>query len=308
MNIPDNAAATDFEQAAQVLESSGDYRVLRRLTPRDDFGTRPGGALLKGAIVDTETTGTDPSTDRIIELCVLIFEYSAETGEVAWVSDVYDALEDPGMAIPPQSTAIHGITDEMVAGEQIDDEAVEGLLDGVSWVIAHNAAFDRPLLERRLPVFARLNWLCSMKEVPWGELGFPGTKLEYLATERGFFYEGHRSEIDCRALLEVLRLPLPGKQTSPWQLLLAAGPRRSYKLWALGAPFETKELLKARGYRWDGERRTWYKMLDHDEAAAEAQWLRESIYGGRSHKVEVEVLEASTRYSNRRGRVAYRDL
>jgi DNA polymerase-3 subunit epsilon len=175
-------------------------------------------------------------------------------------------------------------------------------------VVAHNAAFDRPLLERRLPIFARLNWLCSMKEVPWSDLGFPGTKLEYLATERGFFYEGHRSEIDCRALLEVLRVPLPGKDHSPWQLLLAAGPRRSYKLWALGAPFETKDQLKARGYRWDGERRTWYKMLDHDEAAAEAQWLRETIYAGRSHKVEVEVLEAATRYSARRGRIAYRDL
>lgn len=308
MNNSVSGSPEELEQAAQVLQSSADYRVLRRLVPRDDFGVRLSGTLLKGAIVDTETTGTDPATDRIIELCVLVFEYSAETGEVAWVSDVYDGLEDPRIAIPPQSTAIHGITDEMVSGEALDDEAVEGLLDGVHWVVAHNAAFDRPLLERRLPIFARLNWLCSMKEVPWSDLGFPGTKLEYLATERGFFYEGHRSEIDCRALLEVLRVPLPGKDHSPWQLLLAAGPRRSYKLWALGAPFETKDQLKARGYRWDGERRTWYKLLDHDEAAAEAQWLRETIYAGRSHKVEVEVLEAATRYSARRGRIAYRDL
>jgi len=308
MNDLSLTPATELEQAAQVLESSADYRVLRRLVPRDDFGVRPGGTLLKAAIVDTETTGTDPATDRIIEMCVLVFEYSADTGEVAWISDVYDGLEDPRVAIPPQSTLIHGITDEMVSGEAIDDEAVEGLLDGVNWVIAHNAGFDRPLLERRLPIFARLNWLCSMKEVPWSDLGFPGTKLEYLATARGFFYEGHRSEIDCRALLEVLRVPLPGKDHSPWQLLLAAGPRRSYKLWALGAPFETKDHLKAHGYRWDGERRTWYKMLDHDEAAVEAQWLRETIYAGRSHKVEVEVLEAATRYSTRRGRIAYRDL
>ncbi len=308
MNNSVSGSPEELEQAAQVLQSSADYRVLRRLVPRDDFGVRLSGTLLKGAIVDTETTGTDPATDRIIELCVLVFEYSAETGEIAWVSDVYDGLEDPRIAIPPQSTAIHGITDEMVSGEALDDEAVEGLLDGVNWVVAHNAAFDRPLLERRLPIFARLNWLCSMKEVPWSDLGFPGTKLEYLATERGFFYEGHRSEIDCRALLEVLRVPLPGKDHSPWQLLLAAGPRRSYKLWALGAPFETKDQLKARGYRWDGERRTWYKLLDHDEAAAEAQWLRETIYAGRSHKVEVEVLEAATRYSARRGRIAYRDL
>jgi len=40
----------------------------------------------------------------------------------------------------------------MVAGQRIDDRAVNDLLDGVVVVIAHNADFDRRFLEKRLPV------------------------------------------------------------------------------------------------------------------------------------------------------------
>lgn len=302
------ATADALEAAARLLEGSSQYRVLRRLVPRDEFGLRPSGNVLRAAVVDTETTGTDPATDRIIELCVLVFEYCEASGQVLAVRQVYDGLEDPGRPIPPQSTAIHGITDEMVAGQRLDEQAVTALLQGVSWVIAHNAGFDRPLLERRLPLFAGLRWLCSMKEVPWEQLGFPGTKLEYLATARGFFYDGHRSEVDCRAVLELLRLPLPRDASLPMQRLLTAGQRVSYRIYALGSPFETKDLMKARGYRWDGERRSWWVEVDYEEAAAEAQWLREQVYGGRSRKVEVEILDAGTRYSARRGKVVYKDL
>ena len=303
-----NAAPAELEQAAHVLEQSGDYRVLRRLVPRDDFGTRPDGPLLKALVVDVETTGTDTEHDHIIELGMVCFEYSPDTGEVAWVSDVYDSFEDPGVPIPPESTAIHGITREMVAGHRLDDDAVAELLEDAQWVVAHNAAFDRPLLERRLPVFAGKRWLCSYAELPWAKLGFSSGKLEFLANARGFFYEGHRSEIDCRALLEVLRLPLPQTADNPWQRLLASGVQQSYRIWAIDAPFDSKEALKARGYRWDGQRRCWHRTMSHDEAAAEAPWLKERVYGGRSREVELEVHDALTRYSQRPGRKILRPL
>ena len=303
-----NAAPAELEQAAHVLEQSGDYRVLRRLVPRDDFGTRPDGPLLKAVVVDVETTGTDTEHDHIIELGMVCFEYSPDTGEVAWVSDVYDSFEDPGVPIPPESTAIHGITREMVAGHRLDDDAVAELLEDAQWVVAHNAAFDRPLLERRLPVFAGKRWLCSYAELPWAKLGFSSGKLEFLANARGFFYEGHRSEIDCRALLEVLRLPLPQTADNPWQRLLASGVQQSYRIWAIDAPFDSKEALKARGYRWDGQRRCWHRTMSHDEAAAEAPGLKERVYGGRSREVELEVHDALTRYSQRPGRKILRPL
>ena len=38
-------------------------------------------------------------------------------------------------------------------------------------VIAHNAAFDRPFLERRLPIFAEKHWACSRFDVDWKASG-----------------------------------------------------------------------------------------------------------------------------------------
>jgi len=84
---------------------------------------------------------------------------------------LYDGLEDPGVPIPPESTAIHGIADEMVRGQRLDESAIESLLDGVGVVIAHNAGFDRPFVERRLSGFESLAWGCSLREVPWESVG-----------------------------------------------------------------------------------------------------------------------------------------
>jgi DNA polymerase-3 subunit epsilon len=308
--VTEQRAATSavLEGAARVLESSADYRVLRRLQSRDDFGVVADGPLQRAVVLDTETTGTDPARDCVIELGMVAFDYLPRSGEIVRVTGVYDSLEDPGVPVPPESTAIHGITDEMVAGQRIDDGAVAAFLQGASWVVAHNAGFDRSFIEPRLPVFETLPWLCSYTQIPWAQEGFGGAKLEYLASRQGFFYEGHRSEVDCRALLEVLRQRLPRSGEVAWQHLLRVGAEPSYRISALDAPFDAKDLLKARGYRWDAQRRVWHRSLDRDGASAEAPWLKEQVYGGRSREVEVEIQDALTRFSVRRGRVVNRSL
>lgn len=297
-----------LEAAASLLESSDDYRVLRRLRPVDEFEAPPVGPLERAIALDVETTGTDFANEDLIELGLVAFDYDPATGRIVRIAGVYDSLEDPGRPIPPETTAIHGITDSMVAGHCLDEEAVRRFIDGAKWIVAHNASFDRPFVERRLPMFEALPWVCSLNEVPWAEEGFSGRKLEYLANRFGFFYEGHRSEIDCRALIEVLRRPLPKSGEPAWRQVLESGAKSSYRIWALDSPFDTKDALKARGYRWDAGRRCWHRSLDRDGAAAEAPWLKEQVYGGRSREVEIEVQDAQTRYSLRPGRVVKRRL
>ena len=202
------ASVDEIATALKVLENHPDFRVLRRLGAGTEVSVSLEGTPLRAAIVDTETTGTGPD-DRIVELALLVFEYDATTGTIGRIVDTYDGLEDPGRPIPPEATAIHGITDEMVAGRALDEARIRSLLAGLTLVIAHNAAFDRPFLERRLEDFAALPWGCSYAQIPWGEEGFAGAKLEYLAMSSGFFYEAHRSKADCQALLELLRRPLP---------------------------------------------------------------------------------------------------
>ncbi|MDH4165252.1 MAG: 3'-5' exonuclease [Gammaproteobacteria bacterium] len=293
----------ELEAMAAKLAAHPDYRVLRRLDMAKQRPALAGSTVRRAAIVDTETTGTDSTADKVIELAIVVFEYCHATGTVGRVLETYDALEDPGMPIPPSSTAIHGITDAMVVGQHIDDLRVSRLLESVGIVIAHNAGFDRKFLEPRLPVFASLPWGCSWQEVPWSDAGIASSKLEYLAYRYGFFYDGHRAETDCRALLEVLSQPFGTTGGNALKLLLDSARMPSYRLWANNSPFDTKDALRQRGYWWDASRRCWsVEVRSQDAVQEELAWLRDAVYAGKTVEVELDEFDARSRYSTREGR------
>lgn len=189
-------AVTD---AVTLLDKNPDYKVIRRISPRKAFSKNDGRALLKGVVVDTETTGINPDQDAIIELGMVLFEFDPETGVAYNVLGLFDELEDPGFPIPPDSTAVHGITDEMVMGKKIDNNSVARFLEDVSIVIAHNAKFDRVFLEKRLPIFESLPWACTFAQIDWSGESVGSAKLDYIAYQYGFFYDAHRAEVDCIA-------------------------------------------------------------------------------------------------------------
>ena len=299
---------SDIERAAALLGGHPDFRLLRRLVPRDEFAVTAGGPAAECIVLDTETTGTDAEADQVIELAMLRVAYDVGSGTVLRVVDSYEGLEDPGRPIPPESTAIHGITDAMVAGQRFDEARIAAFVSGATLLIAHNAYFDRRFLEGRLPLFAALPFACSFQDLPWAAAGFGSAKLEYLCWRSGFFYDAHRGGADCRALLELLRHPLPDDPRPALARLLERAEQKSFRLWAVGSPFETKDRLKARGYRWDAERRCWHVTVDRDAAKAEAEWLKAEVYGGRPKEIEVETLDARTRYSDRSGNIQRRPL
>ncbi|MDO9003056.1 MAG: 3'-5' exonuclease [Aquabacterium sp.] len=297
------------EALAKVLEAHPDYRVLRRLVPRKTFGHKATGAKAKVLILDTETTGLDWRKDKIIELALLLVEVDLEAGLPIRVLEVYDELEDPGMPIPETALRVTGITDEMVSGQRLNEARIATLLEGVSLVIAHNARFDRAFVEGRLPAFAELPWACSLAEIDWSEEGRGSAKLEFLASELGLFYDAHRAEMDCHALLAVLSQPLPNSGHSGLKALLNAGQTTTYKVMATGSPFDSKDTLKARGYRWDAERKVWHTSANNAELLeAECTWLKASVYGRRAARIEIEQLTARDRFAPRSGLVQMRDL
>lgn len=282
---------------------SQNYKVTRPFTPRAFYSDeKPSSKLLKAAIIDAETTGINYASDKIIELGIVVVEYCPETGQAYNVLETYNELEDPGMKIPTESTRIHGITDDMVAGKKIFDSMVEKLVEDVDLVIAHNAAFDRSFIEARLPFFKKKAWGCSYAQMPWKSEGFGAASLEFLAYKFGFHFNGHRASMDCHALLEILQSELPSSGVKVFKELLTKAKEIDLKLWALGAPFENKDKLKNRGYRWDAERKTWHKAVANDDLKSETDWLRKEVYENRSFKLEQESIDAYNRFSTRRGR------
>lgn len=288
----------DLEQLAATLSSDPDYRVLRRLKPRTDLAPASGNPLAKGVVIDTETTSLDSDTGKIIEIGLVAFEYDPFTGQPIRVIGTYDGLEDPGHPLSPEITEITGITDSMVAGHHINDDRVASLVAKADIVIAHNADFDRPFLENRFPIFSSLPWACSLSDIDWIAEKLGSRKLDYIAYQMGFFFGAHRAEEDCQALLEILARPLPVSGRPGLKSLLDRLPEVGYTVYAINSPFSTKDALKARKYRWDAEGRVWYRTLAGAEAFnEEIAWLKATVYGGRSAKIEVEERDARSRFS-----------
>jgi DNA polymerase-3 subunit epsilon len=288
----------ELEKLAAKLSASPEYRVLRRIKPRKVLAPDPGSPLIKGIVVDTETTDLDSRRGKIIEIGIVAFEYDPTTGQPIRVIDTYGELEYPGHPLSPETTAITGITDEMVAGKRIDNARVASLLNNASIVVAHNAEFDRPFLENRFPAFDGLPWGCSMIDIDWTLETVGSRKLDYIAFQMGFFFDAHRAESDCNALLEILSHPLPVSGCAALKPLVDRLGLVSYTVYALNSPYATKDLLKARQYRWDGDQNVWHRTLAGKNAFDdETAWLKSEIYGGRPAKIAVTERDSKTRFS-----------
>ena len=242
-------------------------------------------ALRRGLYVDCETTGTDPEHDDVIEVAMLPFTYTLE-GRIVHVlhHEARAWRSDPGRPLPPEIVALTGLTDEMLRGQRIDVAAASALIGASNLLVAHNARFDRGFFEKALPAARDAAWACSFAEVRWTEAGFPSRALHCLACSYGVYArDRHRALADCEVGVWLLARTLPHTGGGVFAALREKAAARTVGLWAVGAPFEAKGLLKARGYRWMPESRggiakSWWTELAPECVAAEVEWLGEHAY------------------------------
>jgi DNA polymerase-3 subunit epsilon len=270
------------DEAAKLLADDPNYRVLRRIPPPDSWPLEASpGAIRRALFLDVETTGLE-ERDEVIELALLPFDYDRDTGRILrlCLDDAYAGLREPTIPIPPESTRVHGLSDADVAGQRIDAERVRALVASAHLIIAHNAAFDRPMVEKHWPIFEGSNFACSFQDIPWAAEGLSNGKLDYLLMRQGWFYEAHRALEDALAGVFLLTLALPTSGIPTMQALLSSARRPLMAVRAEGAAFEAKAALRQRGYRWDpGEAvraKAWWILTE--DAQAEIAWLNQNIY------------------------------
>ncbi|MDE3055982.1 MAG: DUF3820 family protein [Verrucomicrobiota bacterium] len=159
----------------------------------------------RGIYYDTETTGTRPGSDRIIEIAA--FDPEGDR--------VFCTLVQPECPIPAGATAVHGITDAMVQDAPTIAQALAAFAEFCTpdaILIAHNNdSFDKLFLaaeakraELQLPEWASIDTLkWARKYRP----DLPKHSLQFLREEYGIpSNQAHRALDDCHILHRVFRI------------------------------------------------------------------------------------------------------
>ena len=166
---------------------------------------------LHAVAIDTETTGLDTTTARIVQIGAVSLFGTEDTGDAP-----LDLLVDPGLPIPEASSRIHGITDAMVKGAPNFAEAADRLTGYIAGriVIGHSIGFDLTVLEhesrRAGKAWQKPRSLCVRLLAAVLRPGLPDLSLDAIATWLGIGITGRHSALgDAQAAAEIFVALIP---------------------------------------------------------------------------------------------------
>lgn len=215
--------------------------------------------------LDVETTGLDVTKDRIIEVGAVLWETNTQTPVL--VDSFY---VNPELAEWNKATeAINGISEETVITHGVSP--ISGLsrlslgIQYCEYIVAHNgAAFDKLFVDTEclrydFPPFPR-PWLDTQNDIEYPE-SITTRKLIYLAAEHGFLNPfAHRAVFDVLTMFKILAC-------YDIEQVIAYSQIPTIKVQSL-QKFNDNELAKARSFRWDGEKKIWWRTLKQDKLEA----------------------------------------
>jgi DNA polymerase-3 subunit epsilon len=230
---------------------------LPPLAPTDP--TRP-GCPQQLLILDTETTGLDPSTGSCVEVGAVLFRVP-ERAVLAQVSFLLPVESNPAEPINGIPAAISRLPQPWQAGLS----CFEAMLAAADAVLAHNAAFDRQWFgSGMLPLISK-PWICSMDDIRWpAERQLRANpSVRDLALAYGVpVWAAHRALTDCIYLAQVFE-----RCANLEDLLEAALEPR--QLFRAQLSYAERHRAKEAGFRWnDPVRGAWTRRLSEREVRA----------------------------------------
>ncbi len=273
-----------FEQQPEECGSAEarpvDQRILRLVRGRNDWPRRApeGETVRRIAVVDSETSGLAVERHQIIELCVAIVLVN-DAGRIVAVEAVRSGLIDPGHPLTAEIAELTGLTDQDLAERSIDEEQVAEMLAACHGVIAYNAGFDRPFVEKMMGRHVAVPWGCAMADVPWRKLGYETGPQGYLLNQSGFYMpSAHRAKDDVLALIQLLDHVCDDGETIIAKTL-AAMDAPAWRFEAQGAPYGFRHDLRDQRYRWAWGRLhdLWHKHVRAEAYQAELDWYVSTI-------------------------------
>lgn len=152
---------------------------------------------------DLETTGIQPKTDAVVEIGAVRFRGTEP-------AETFCTLINPGRPIPPEASAVNGISDDMVAGQPGIGEVLSDLAGfcGDLPLVAHNAPFDFKFLlaavekhRARAPKGVVLD-TCALSRIVFpGMFNYKlGTLVRYFGFPNGTFHRAEEDSVYCGRL------------------------------------------------------------------------------------------------------------
>jgi DNA polymerase III subunit epsilon len=265
----------------------------------DDSGVAPED-IVTALVVDCETASVEEGAgiklgkDTVIELTMIKVLIDARRGTVLKALSVLSQLNEPTFPITDETTEITGITQGMLTGKSYNAPLTAAYVSDATYVLAHNASFDRPMIEGLTNALSHLTWVCTCKgDIDWQRHGFGSSSLEYLLFKHEFYYPAHRAAPDCFALLQLLVC-----QPGALHEALSNVSCELFDVHALNSPFDVKDSLKAIGFRplyIDGKFKRW-EMCNLSSSEAESVYNRLNTLYAISKDVAVRAQDKSSRY------------
>lgn len=190
------------------------YEGLAEHARTHDFGVLDEDVV----VVDTETTGFSFHHDELIQIAAARMKH----GEI---TDWYVTFVNPGKSIPEDVAHLTNISDEDVADAPSPDDALYGLVKfvGDSYLVAHNANFDRTFVTKREAgaVLKKNLWVDSLDLARIALPRFTSHRLLDLVRAFGGPDSTHRADDDVAATCLVYRILLAAVDCMPSNLVAA---------------------------------------------------------------------------------------
>ena len=185
---------------------------------------------MREIVLDTETTGFDPSSgDRIVEIGAVELSGHMPTGRT------YHQYINPERSMPQEAFEVHGLGDEFLSDKPKFAQIAQDFLDfvGDAKLVIHNAAFDMKFLNAELGWVGKptLPMSQAIDTVEMARRKFPGSPASLDALCRRFAIDNsartlHGALLDSEILAEVY-LELIGGRQPDFALNQSAGQSRA---------------------------------------------------------------------------------
>ena len=192
--------ATVLEQSSGVVYDLG---LLDRLPAKRPIDDDTPLIDLPVGVLDTETTGLNVRTDRIVSVGAVRVH-----GSRVFHSANIDRLVNPGLSIPARSTAVHGITNQMVSGAPPFADVAPVIEDFLrdTVVVGHNIRFDLTMLKRE----------AERSGLPWSPPPSLDTSLLVIALEP------NTENLNLESVAERFGVEIQGRHTALGDCLVTA--------------------------------------------------------------------------------------